>query len=283
MTGLRKLAWADAAIVALWAYQGQPASPLFGLLHLAMMLGAAVLVWRGGEDWNPWNWHGLAFPLGVLLGVPGIVVFLRVRPWGRRLPRRIAHSTVRRKNVARRMADEQDATARLLDGRVSIPEADNVESLRAILRNGPLERRCAALQAVVRSFEPALTPLVAIALSDPDQTVRALAAATSAQVSANLAERIAHMEAQASPNLDERYDFAMLLLEHGCRNVLLSQSQAANLRDNARARLVSVLNDPSLPRDKREAAEAAMSQLARPRSDKKDVRVVHIARRAEAA
>lgn len=283
MKGLHKLAWMDLAIVAVWFYEGAAASATIGFLHLGVTLAAARLAWRGGEGWSPWSWSGLALPLGIVLGAPGILVLLGLRPFGRRLSHRMTRTTKIHSGERRRVRNDQDEVARLLDGRVCIPGADDVEALCAILRHGTLERRCAALQAVVRSFEPALTPLVAIALADADQTVRALAAATSAQISANLAERIAHIEAEPVLDLEERYDFAMLLFEHGCRNVLLSRSQAAHLRSSARLRLAAVLNDQMLPSKMRAAAEVAMGKLATPRANHADSCMMQLAHGAAAA
>lgn len=283
MTTLRWLACVDIAIVALWWYEGEVVSPLLGLLHLGITLAAAGVVWRGGFGWTPWHWHGLALPLGVVLGVPGIVILFWIRPWRRGASRRLVRPASRRPGEPQRARESSDEVARMLDGRVCIPKADKVEPLCTVLRHGTLERRCAALQAVVRSFEPGLTPLVAIALADPDQTVRALAAATSAQVSANLAARIAHMEAEASPSVEDRYEYAMLLFDHACRNVLLSRSQAGHLRQNARVGLAAVLNDPSLPAAMRDTAVVAMNQLAGSRPNQAEARLVHVAQSGVAA
>ncbi|MEO0031185.1 MAG: hypothetical protein RIS94_943 [Pseudomonadota bacterium] len=292
MRALYRLALLDLAILGLWWDQGVAGLPLLGVLHLGTTLAAAVIVWRDGKEaaggmdryhWTPWNWNGLALPLGAVLGVPGIVVLMRTRPWSPGRASRRALAPPRRGSQRLELTDDQDEVARFLDGRVCIPAAGNVEALCSVLRHGTLERRCAALQAVVRSFEPRLTPLVAIALADPDQTVRALAAATSAQVGANLAERIAQMEAEPAPRLEELYDFAMLLFDHGSSNVLLSRSQASHLLGNARVRLAAVLNDPQLPAPMRDAATAAMGELAARRTNRADGPLVHLAQGTVAA
>lgn len=128
------------------------------------------------------------------------------------------------------------AAARLLDGRVRHPAPETLGSLVSILRHGDVPARRRALETVVRSFEPGLSPLIAQALTDRDQTIRALAAAASARVAQNL------MLARAS--FDEAVDaappvrgVARLLGDHARANVLLADSQRRKLRDEATAML----------------------------------------------
>lgn len=121
--------------------------------------------------------------------------------------------------------------ARMLDGRVLYPEPDTLHSLVTIMRHGRVAERRRALETVVRSFEPALSPLIALALTDGDQTIRALAAAASARVVQNLATGRAALEAATGPARDAA--LAAMLADHARGNVLLSDTQRANLRDEA--------------------------------------------------
>ncbi|KQM65518.1 hypothetical protein ASE75_04445 [Sphingomonas sp. Leaf17] len=127
------------------------------------------------------------------------------------------------------------AVARMLDGRVHHGEPETAHSLVTMMRHGDVGDRRRALETVVRSFQPALSPLVALALTDSDQTIRALAAAASARVVQNLALSRAAIEARVAAGTDpEAHDaLATLLADHARANVLLSDSQRAHLRADA--------------------------------------------------
>lgn len=271
MTLLLALAIADVILLGGWAGEGLSASPWYSLVHVAFTVAAfGVLALdsrpagaEGRPGWSPWDWNGLSLPLGAVFGPAAILLFILFRPWSMLALRTTEHGMPFEAAVParHRLHGSQLLTARLLDDRMRFPSAPGVESIATILRHGDLESRCAALQTVVRSFEPRLSPLVAMALADPDQTVRALAAATSAQISANLAERIARFEAMPAPGVQDRFDFAMLLYDHGCNNVLLSQSQATALRAKATDRLTALLADPGLQARRRDAAMKALATL----------------------
>ncbi|WP_230635976.1 hypothetical protein [Sphingomonas sp. Leaf4] len=128
------------------------------------------------------------------------------------------------------------AVARMLDGRVLHAEAETLHSLVTVMRHGHVAERRRALETVVRSFQPALSPLIALALTDSDQTIRALAAAASARVVQNLAVGRAALEADAA-NGETRATLIALLADHARANVLLSDSQRGHLRDDALALL----------------------------------------------
>ncbi len=133
------------------------------------------------------------------------------------------------------------AVARMLDGRVHHGEPETAHSLVTMMRHGDVGDRRRALETVVRSFQPALSPLVALALTDSDQTIRALAAAASARVVQNLALSRAAIEARVAAGTDPeaRDTLAALLADHARANVLLSDSQRAHLRADAVALRVS--------------------------------------------
>ena len=133
------------------------------------------------------------------------------------------------------------AVARMLDGRVHHGEPETAHSLVTMMRHGDVGDRRRALETVVRSFQPALSPLVALALTDSDQTIRALAAAASARVVQNLALSRAAIEARVEAGTDPeaRDALADLLADHARANVLLSDSQRAHLRADAVAMRVA--------------------------------------------
>ena len=120
---------------------------------------------------------------------------------------------------------------RILDERVCYPDADNVSSLATMLHHGDLQARFQALETAVTSFEPRLSPLIAAALSDSDQTIRALAAAAATQVNYNLTAQRADLESKIAlkNDLDDRFALAMMIADHGCHNELLSEAQRLRL------------------------------------------------------
>ncbi|TCP87518.1 hypothetical protein C8J42_11033 [Sphingomonas sp. PP-CE-1A-559] len=135
------------------------------------------------------------------------------------------------------------AVARMLDGRVHHATPDTLSSLVTIMRHGAVaERRC-ALETVVRSFEPALSPLIALALTDGDQTIRALAAAASARVAENLVLARARLSARIADGADPdaATSLATLLADHARSDVLLSDSQRLHLREDAVATMVAAV------------------------------------------
>ncbi|MFC3174626.1 hypothetical protein ACFOD9_10215 [Novosphingobium bradum] len=234
LTALAVLAVADLALLLAMTRAGLPGTRAGGALHLGLAL--AALGSARGLDERLAGWDGLALPLGIVAGPVGVLLLALLRPWPI-LPARAAEPDEEPLN--RPAADDKVATtiARITDQRLRFPAANRLHSLATVLRHGDLASRCMALQTVVRSFEPKLSPLVAIALCDPDQTVRALAAATSAQVNANLAARVARIEAPGDDDqalsCEARFEAAMVLFDHGLNNVLLSQAQRLVLRCKA--------------------------------------------------
>jgi len=151
------------------------------------------------------------------------------------------------------------SAARMLDGRMQTPAAESIGALSTVLAHGDVAARRRALEAVVRSFRPALSPLIVQALADPDQTIRALAAAAAARVigtvsaqRATLAHRVAYGDPEARDTL------AALLAEQAGGNALLSDSQRRAMRQEALS-LIAVLPETAPRRLRIEAllAEAA--------------------------
>jgi hypothetical protein len=136
------------------------------------------------------------------------------------------------------------AVARMLDGRVHHATPDTLSSLVTIMRHGAVAERRRALETVVRSFEPALSPLIALALTDGDQTIRALAAAASARVAENLVLARARLSARVAEGVDPdaATSLAKLLADHARSDVLLSDSQRAHLREDAVATMAGAIS-----------------------------------------
>lgn len=141
--------------------------------------------------------------------------------------------------------------ARMLDGRVLHAEPDALHSLVTVMRHGQVAERRRALETVVRSFQPSLSPLIALALTDGDQTIRALAAAASARIVQNLATGRAALESASGPERDAA--LAAMLADHARGNVLLSDTQRAHLRSEA----LGLIGDDPLDPTRIEALWAA--------------------------
>lgn len=207
--------------------------------HIVLTLVAMGLWLRSGRLATAPAVLGIVGPVGLLAGM---MLSRRWRGGGAdllpelpALHRRSAHTVA----------------ARLLDGRVRHAAPEALGSLVAVMRRGDVPTRRRALETVVRSFEPALSPLVALALTDADQTIRALAAAAAARITGNLAAARAALEERVlAGEPDAAARLSTLLAEHARANVLLSEPQRVVLRQEA-LRL-----DPG-PRLRAEAAWAA--------------------------
>lgn len=232
-----------------------------GLIALAILDGVlAAAGWSGGI---PAGWalagHAVLGALGyalwlrggartgfaaAMLGVLGPLGLLATLPFARLLPSFAERSDDAmfgpvRAHAARRGAGL--AVARMLDGRVHHATPETLSSLVTIMRHGDVAARRRALETVVRSFEPALSPLIALALTDGDQTIRALAAAASARVAENLVLARAKLSARMATGTDPDAATALarLLADHARSDVLLSNSQRVHLREDAVATMVA--------------------------------------------
>ncbi len=226
----RAIAVLAAADVAVLAIGRGPVA----LLHVALAIAGYALWMRGTQRRD--------FATAIL-GVFGPVALLLVSQIVRRLPHRTQAvadlpEPVQRPTRARRGATL--AAARMLDGRVMHAAPDTLDSLVTVMRHGEVAQRRLALETVVRSFQPALSPLVALALTDGDQTIRALAAAASARVVQNLALARTALETRG-----DHAALAALLADHARANVLLSDTQRSHLRDDALALMPADTTDPA--------------------------------------
>lgn len=208
----------------------------------------------------------LAFPVGAAIGPLGILLLLLFKPWSL-IASRIKRLTYSPLNPHRYCSPKSvtplGILARILDERVRFPEADQIESLMTTLQHGSLSPRRRALEITVRSFEPRLSPLIATALTDKDQTIRALAAAAAAQVSYNFAQRRTELEARIALNekQEDSYVLAMFLADHGCHNMLLSQSQRVHLCQKAAEWLKDVDRHFPAKDQRRKTASATLEEI----------------------
>ncbi|MFC4596057.1 hypothetical protein ACFO3E_18050 [Sphingobium tyrosinilyticum] len=212
----------------------------FAFAHLALTLTAlAVCLARPPGTATA---RMLVLPVGAAFGPCGMLSLTLLSPhlWVLRRRRQLTYRPPRtRRYHGARSINPIERLSRILDERIRYPEVDEVGSLAGMLRHGSLQSRYNALETVVTSFEPRLSPLIIIALSDEDQTIRALAAAAAAQISYNLTQQRQELEAKIAPsqNMDDRYALAILLADHGCHNQLLPQAQRMRLCQEAAAQV----------------------------------------------
>lgn len=130
--------------------------------------------------------------------------------------------------------------ARMLDGRIHTPPPESIGPFSTVLAHGDVAARRHALEAVVRSFRPTLSPLIVQALADPDQTIRALAAAAAARVIGNLTEHRTALTVRSQQGDVEAKDaLVVLLADHARGNALLSDAQRRAMRQEALVLLAS--------------------------------------------
>lgn len=217
----------DVAVVGIALGNGEA---VLLLVHVVLVaLGYALWLRQGRAIGFAAAMAGIFGPAALLL-VGGIVARLprATRP-PLPLPDRVIRARPARKGASL-------AVARMLDGRILHAEPDTLHSLVTVMRHGDVADRRRALETVVRSFQPSLSPLIALALTDSDQTIRALAAAASARVVQNLSDGRTTLEAKGADG-EARATLIALLADHARANLLLSDSQRAHLRDDALALL----------------------------------------------
>ena len=236
------LAVADLAAIAIGNSQHGTLARWFVPVHIVLTL-LALLVWFRHRLANT-AYDIPVLALGAAFGPCGMVLFALAKPWdwaAKCVGRLSSAATMPSRQAGRQAETPVRTLARVLDGRIYFPEANRVESLNTTLRFGGLMARRKSLEAIVRSFEPKLSPLIAVALTDRDQTIRALAAAASAQISSDVTLKIAEMEGkleqQATPG--EMFALVLTLADHGCNNVLLPRTQRTFLCRTAGRHLAS--------------------------------------------
>ena len=232
----RLVALAVLETIALTACWISGVTPGWGLAAHAVFSGLGFAIWlRSGTATSfAAAMLGVLGPLGLLVALPLGRVFRRARQRSDdEMFGPVAGGSAQR--------GARLAVARMLDGRVHHATPDTLSSLVTIMRHGAVAERRRALETVVRSFEPALSPLIALALTDGDQTIRALAAAASARVAENLVLARARLSARVEEGTDPdaATNLARLLGDHARSDVLLSDSQRLHLREDAVATMVA--------------------------------------------
>jgi hypothetical protein len=232
VAGLLLLEAVDLALPVACAAFG----PAIGLTVGWALAGHAVIATISVALWLRWGAsRGFAAAMLGVLGPIGILATLPLdrASWAVSPRSDDAMFGPRARHSAHRGAGLK--VARMLDGRVHHATPDTVSSLVTIMRHGDVAARRRALETVVRSFEPALSPLIALALTDGDQTIRALAAAASARVAENLVLARARLTTRIADESDPEATTTLvaLLADHARGDVLLSDSQRAHLREDA--------------------------------------------------
>ena len=185
-----------------------------------------------------------AAALGPIAALPALVA---ARWWHRPRPRPIRQD---RRGPTPGQAADRRLTDRIADDRLHSPEADQIVPFTAVMRHGDIALRQQVVTTVVRNFDPRLSGLIAMALIDPDQSIRTQAAAAVAEIDQDLARTRARLAAR--PDRRAAWDLSGLLVTHVTHNRLLSAANRATMRDAAIAlleRLAARLNadDPEQP------------------------------------
>jgi hypothetical protein len=236
----------------------------FVLVHVAVTVVALAICLHQMIRTRSLDPIGLV--IGASFGPAGMLTLALVKPWqwfsGR--PRKGAREKPKKDEApGERTDDTTSIMARTLDDRVSYPEPDQIGSLVSTLRYGDRESRHKALQAVVRSFEPQLSPLIAVALTDKDQTLRAIAAAASAQINYEVGQRYLEMEEKVSrsASIEDTLPLVLSVASHGSHNVLLPQSQRLHLTQSSSRHLEEL--GPQLVGPQRKQVAIAQREIAR--------------------
>jgi len=118
-------------------------------------------------------------------------------------------------------AADRRLTDRIADDRLHSPEADRMLHFTDLLRHGDVALRQRVVTTVVRNFDPRLSPLIVMALTDADQSLRTQAAAAVAEIEQALSRARTALEGQ--PGRRAAWDLTGLLAEHVLHNRLLSE------------------------------------------------------------
>jgi len=235
---LAALALLELVVLTAWWLAGLAAGWALAAHAVASGIGLTLWLRSGAAAGFAAAMLGVMGPLGLLVALP---LARSVRPAAHRSDDEMFGPVAGRS--AQRGA--RLAVARMLDGRVHHATPDTLSSLVTIMRHGAVAERRRALETVVRSFEPALSSLIALALTDSDQTIRALAAAASARVAENLVLARARLSARVADggDPDAVTNLARLLGDHARSDVLLSDSQRLHLREDAVATMAAAGSD----------------------------------------
>lgn len=179
--------------------------------------------------------------LGLAAGPLGIVIALVLTKVNRRFPGNAPARDWTELLCGRAEVRDRRLVDRVCDNRVRHPSPGELSSFYDILRFGNVTMRQRVVATVVRSFEPALAPVIARALTDPDQSVRAQAAAAATDFQNNFTSRRRALEARAASSGDPaaKTELAMLLGQNA-EIVLFSDTVRATLLNESIAALTEL-------------------------------------------
>lgn len=242
MRRLAALAAADGAVIVMAVTGAWP------VWAAAVLHGAATIAALRPAVAGP---APIAMVAAAALGPIAVLPALAAARWWHRPHRRTTRMirTDRRGPTPGQAADRR-LTDRIADDRLHSPEAAQLMAFTTLMRHGDVAVRQQVVTTVVRNFDPRLSGLIAMALTDPDQSIRTQAAAAVAEIDQDLARTRARLAART----DRRaaWDLSGLLAVHVEHDRLLSAANRTAMRDAAIAlleRLAATLrpDDPEQP------------------------------------
>ncbi|TVV71385.1 hypothetical protein [Sphingomonas solaris] len=215
------------------------------VLHTLLTLAAIQLVARSAVS--------IAAMAAAPLGPAAMLVAYAVALHSRRL--RPTAPAVLAAHTGRGPANDRRLTDRIEDDRLRSPDAGKLVNFADALRHGDVALRQSVVSVVVRNFVPALSPLIAIALTDADQAIRTQAAAAVAEIDQDLARRRTDLVDQAAANPAVADALLTLLHDHAESNVLLSPASRRAIALDAAAYGAMMLE--AIPPGRRDRLPAA--------------------------
>lgn len=217
----------------------------FSGMHAGLSVLSLIVWWKSALPRRFSPVFGMVLgPVGLFGGIalPPVLKIVLL-PWLLRRDRRTSRLAPERQ--AGEQSPDIQLLNRLLDDRIHHPEPRVLGSLMVVMRAGNIAARSKALATVVRTFDPRLSKIVLLALNDPDQTIRALAAATASQVAHIIAGDRETLQSKSSSDR-ARILSCERLLDHARYNVLLSAMQRESLLREIKALSATLQNHDSI-------------------------------------
>lgn len=230
---LGSLAVLDAAWLLACMLFGDWGVRLFGLGH-ALLTAATLATARTLPDWR--RPGGTMLWIAAVFGPVGLLAGRLLQPLLASLPLRL--------HLPAPDGDEWDEPPEPVAATLALPpDPALIGSMAPVFRHGRIGDRQAAIEAAVLSYQPRLSVIVAMGLTDGDQTIRALAASASTRAGQLLIDRRRRLERaiEAYDRLDDRIALATMLADHGEHDRLLSPARRAKLRGEAATMVRRVL------------------------------------------
>ncbi len=222
------LAWLlGCSLAGAWGYR------LFGPGH-AVLTAATLFQVRTLADWRQPG--GTMLWIAATAGPVGLLIGRALQPLFGRVPLRL-HLPAPDGDIGGEAVEPVAATL------TRLPDAALIGPMAPVFRHGRIGDRQAAIEAAVLSYQPRLSAIVAMGLTDRDQTIRALAASASTRAGQLLIDRRQRLERaiMAHGRLDDRIALATMLADHGEHDRLLSPARRARLRAEAAGLLRDIL------------------------------------------